>query len=285
MSVVTFTNNNLMETGQTLGSAVIACSFAFEHNYRILLIATDYNDNSLENCFFNAYRKQRTGSIMQSMGMSRLSSDISGGMEGLVRMFASNRATTELVKSFARPVLKDRLDILPAPKTRDFKEYQNMSVYFSQIANVAEKAYDLVLVDLSNQINDEYRLKMFDVSTVIVVGLTQTMWSIDNFSKMKTKEEMYNKNSVLLNINKYNANSKFTDKNIGRMLSEKYTPSVVPYNILFSDSCSEGQIIDYVLGVRQLSFKEGKDGYFYDKVKEAADKIDYRRKEIVYGRN
>lgn len=284
MSVVTFTNNNIMETGQTLGAAVLACSFAFEHNYRILLMSTDFNDNSMENCFFNAYKKQRTGSIMQSMGVSRMSSDISGGMEGLIRMFASNRASKEVVKSFARPVLKDRLDILPAPKTKDLKEFQNLSVYFSQIADVAKQVYDLVLVDLSSQVNKENRMKMFDTSTVVVVGLTQTMWSIDNFSKMKMENEMYAKSGVILNINKYNANSKYTDKNIGRMLNEKQTPIVVPYNILFSDSCSEGQIIDYVLGVRQLSFREGKDGYFYDKVKEAADKIDYKRKEIEYGR-
>ena len=283
MSIVTFTNDNIFETGQTLAASVIACSLAFEHNFRILLMGTDFSNNALEGCFFNNFRKQKNAGLFQSMG-ARQNSDISGGMEGLVRMFASNRASREVVKSFARPVLKDRLDILPAPKTKDLKDYEGLSVYFSQIAEVAKQDYDMVLVDLSNKVPKENKMKLFDISSVVVVGLTQTMWSIDGFVKMKNENEFYSKNNVLLCVDKYNANSKYTDKNIGRILNEKVTPLTVPYNILFSDSCSEGDIISYVINVRSLTFIEGKDGYFYERVKETAEKIDYKRKEVDYGR-
>ncbi|MBR3134075.1 MAG: hypothetical protein IKG56_01265 [Clostridia bacterium] len=282
MSVVTFTNNNMNETGQTLATCVIACSLAFEHNFRILLMSTDFNNNTMENCFFNNFKKQRTANIFQSLG-GRPSSDISNGIEGLIRMFASNRASREVVKSFARPVLTDRLDILPAPKTKDIKEYENLAVYFSQIADIAKEDYDIVLVDLSKKVPKESREKMMSISSAVVVGLTQQMSSIQKFMDMKAESDFYNKNNILLCIDKYNQNSKYTDRNVGRFLNEKVTPLTVPYNILFSDSCSEGQIIDYVLGVRQLTFIEGKDGAFYEAVKKTAEKIDYKRKEIEYG--
>ena len=88
----------------------------------------------------------------------------------------------------------------------------------------------------------------------------------------------------MLSVDKYNPNSKYTNKNIGRLLGEKNIPQVIPYNILFSDYCSEGEIINYALMARALTDKEGKDGYFYDSVLKAVEGIDYKRREVELGR-
>lgn len=279
MSIITFTNYNKNETGQSLAASAIASSLAFEHNYRILLMSTDFNNNTMEACFFNAFKKERTGLMG---GMGRMNNDVSNGAEGLIRMFASNRASGDIVKSFARPILKDRLDLIPALRTRDIKEYSNLSTYFSQIADVANKVYDFVIIDMSSDIPLENQKKIIDLSSIIVIGLLQNLSSIYKFAELKNTSDIYKRNNILLCIDKYNQNSKYTSKNIGRMLNEKDVPITVPYNILFNDNCSEGSIIDYVLQVRTLSFREGKDGYFYDCVKEAADTIDNKRKYVEY---
>ena len=282
MSIITFTNNNLNETGQTLSAAAIATCMALEHNYKILLMCADFNNDTMESAFYNKFKKQKKG-LFQGMGI-RQNSDISNGMEGLMRVFASNRASPDVISSFARPVFTDgRLDILPSPKTKDLKEYINQSVYVSQIADVANHAYDMVIVDTPKNMPNEYRNKLYDLSSVIVMNLNQTMESIDGFAKRKAENKYYQKNNIVLCVDKYNKNSKYTCKNIARYLGEKNTPIAVPYNILFSDSCSEGDIINYILSVRQLSFIEGKDGYFYESIKAAVDTIDYKRKEIEYG--
>lgn len=281
MSIITFTNNNLNETGQTLATSAVGTCMAIEHNYKILLMCTDFNNNTMEGCFFNRFKKKQNGLFQ---GMSNNQSDISNGMEGLVRVFASNRASADVIKSFARPILSDgRLDILPAPKTKDKKEYDNMTVYFSQIAEFANKSYDMVLVDLAKDIPLENKNKLYGLSSVIVTNLIQTMESIEGFAKIKTENSAYQKNNVMLCVDKYNQNSKFTSKNIARYLNEKDIPVTVPYNILFSDHCSEGEILDYILQVRQLTFIEGKDGFFYECLKKVVDKIDYKRKEFEYG--
>lgn len=279
MSIITFTNYNMNETGQSLAASAIASSLAIEHNYRILLISTDFNNNTMESSFFNAFKKERT-SFMG--GMNRMNNDVSNGAEGLVRMFASNRASGDIIRSFARPILKDRLDLIPALKTKDIKEYRNLSTYFSQIADVANSAYDLVMIDMSSLIPLENQKKIIDLSSIIVIGLLQNLSSIYKFAELKNSSDIYKRNNILLCIDKYNQNSKYTNKNIGRMLNEKDIPITVPYNILFNDNCSEGSIIDYVLQVRTLSFREGKDGYFYDCVKDAAEKIDSKRKFVEY---
>ncbi|MBR3325033.1 MAG: hypothetical protein IKG14_03195 [Clostridia bacterium] len=282
MSIITFTNNNLNETGQTLAASAVATCMAIEHNFRILLMCTDFNNNTMESCYFNNYKKKQTGLFQ---GMVGRQSDISNGMEGLIRVFASNRASSDVIKSFARPILSDgRLDILPSPKTKDLKEYKNLSVYFSQIAEFANQSYDMVLVDLSKEVTKENRNKVYDLSSVIVMGLIQNLESIEGFAKRKAENSYYQKNNILLCVDKYNQNSKYTCKNIARYLNEKDNPVAVPYNILYSDSCSEGQIIDYILSVRQLFFTEGKDGYFYECLKDVVEKINYKREEAEYGR-
>ena len=51
MSIVTFINNGKEQTGKTLSIAAIATHMAIEHNMKILLISTAYNDSTLSNCF------------------------------------------------------------------------------------------------------------------------------------------------------------------------------------------------------------------------------------------
>ena len=48
MSIVTFWNNGNEQTGKTLSIAAIATYMAIEHNYRILVISTGYNDRNIE---------------------------------------------------------------------------------------------------------------------------------------------------------------------------------------------------------------------------------------------
>ena len=133
MSIITFISEDIKETGQTISISAIATAMAIEHNYKILLFSTEFIDKTLENCFWNL-NDRRTGIFAKANVM-----DVSNGLEGLVRTFASNRASGNTIRSYTKPVLKDRLDILQAPKTIDFKEYMNVSSYFSQIIDVANK--------------------------------------------------------------------------------------------------------------------------------------------------
>ncbi len=281
MSIVTFMNRDMKESGQTSSLAAIASIMAIEHNYKILLISTDFNDRTLEKCFFdeNAGKMNVKGLFTRNLNV-----DISNGLEGLVRMFASNRADPETVISYTKPILKDRLDILQSPKTVDYKEYINISVYFSQIADVANAKYDLVMVDLSNKVPEVNQKKIMDISSLTVMFINQNQTSMTDFERLKLADETFRKKNVLLAMGKYNPDSKYTAKNVGRYLKEKNIPVVIPYDILFSDNCSEGKIIDYFLQMQGVNL-EGRDGYFCNQVRKSAEKIDYLRQIQEYGLN
>lgn len=52
MAIVSFWSNIKRETGQTLSSVAIATSMAINHNFRILEVATGFQDKIIENCFW-----------------------------------------------------------------------------------------------------------------------------------------------------------------------------------------------------------------------------------------
>ncbi len=281
MSVITFVNVDRKEIAQTMSVAALASCMGIEHAYRTLIMSTDFNDKTMENCFFNENKKSQARELINQMGRKNI--DVSSGMEGLVRMFASNTASSEIIRSYTRPILNERLDLLEGPRTSDIKDYQQISTYFSNIAEYANKAYDLIFVDLNKNVPKENQEKLFSVSSVIVVGLSQTPKAIEHFTQLKQTNSFFTKSNVTMLIGKYNPESRYTAKNIARMLNEKETPLVVPYNIAFTDNCCTGTIIDYMLSVQSLSFKNGKDGYFYEEVKKSIEALDYLRQEVDFG--
>lgn len=277
MSIITFITEDMKETGQTISISAIATAMAIEHNYRILLFSTEFIDKTLENCFWNI-NNRRKGLFTNANVM-----DVSNGLEGLVRTFASNRASGEVIKSYTKPVLRDRLDILQAPKTTDFKEYANISSYFSQIIEVANQAYDIILVDLSKKVPKVNKEKVLAISDLVIVNFSQNMSSINNFLRLKANNEFYRKNNVLLMMGRYNPNSKYSNKNVARYLKEKNIPMVVPYNILFADECSEGRIVDYFLKVQRLEGYDNKDTYFVKQLRSTTESLEYKMQEKMNG--
>ncbi len=282
MSVITFMNRDAKENGQTLSVAAMATNMAIEHNYKILVIATDFNDNTLEDCFFNRYEQDAT--VKKILGKNNTPSVIADGLEGLVRIFATGRASKDILGDYTKPILNGRLDLLPSAQTKDFKNYMHIAEFFPQIIEVANTIYDMVIVDLYSNLPGHIQKRILDISTLVVVEILQNKQSVQSFLKLKMANEFFRKKNVVIAIGKYNPNSQYSAKNIGRMLNEKNVPIVIPYNILFADNCSDGRIVDYFLELQQIQKSNiGKDNYFFEEIDKTAERIDYLRKEVELG--
>lgn len=270
MAIITFLNNEPKETGQTLSSIAIATTYGIEHNLNILLVTTDFNDETVDSSYFI-----KRNSVMNILGTNpKMQNDFSNGAEGLIRMFAANRASTGIIKSYTKPVLHDRLDILVPPKTTDIKEFKEMTKFYPSIIDNASKVYDIVIVDLSKALRKDAYDRILEISNIMILMLRQNQKSIDDFFKLKMSDEFYNKKDLMLGIGKYDKQSIYTAKNIGRYLREKQIPLTFPYNINFSDSCSKGKVIDYFLSTNSLKFKDGTEGFFYDELRRDVEKIE-----------
>lgn len=276
MAVITFCSNETKETGQTLSVAAVATHMAIEHNYKILIISTNFNDLSLENCFWE-YEKIRMSGAIKGEGNNV---GLESGIEGLLKVLVSNRTSSEIVKNYSRIVLRDRLDILLSPVTKSYQEYLQMTSKYADIISIANKYYDLVFVDLDKKMPKQDANSILQVSDIVVMNLTQRLKTVNDFAQLRDTNEFYKRKNVMLAIGRYDRFSKYNSKNITRYLKEKKQLSVIPYNTLFFEACSEGKIIDFFLSVRKLYDETDRNANFVKELKEFDENIINKLQEL-----
>jgi len=276
MAIVTFYSNDSKETGQSLSVAAIATRMAIAHNYKILVVSTSFNDLTLENCFWEYNKIRPTGAIKdnsQSIGLE-------SGIEGLLKVLASNRTSTEIVKNYSRIVLKDRLDVLLSPVAKTYQEYAEVTTNYSNILTIANRYYDLVFVDLSKKMPKQDISSILELSDIVMVNLVQRLKTINDFIKIREESDFYKKRNVMLAIGRYDEISKYNNKNITRYMKEKKELSTVPYNTLYAEACSEGAIIDYFLKIRNITDETDKNVLFEKALEQTGSNIIYKLQEL-----
>lgn len=277
MAVITFCSNEIKETGQTLSMAAIASYMAIEHNYKILMISTGFNDLTLENCFWEYNKIRSTGGVLkQDVGTIGLVS----GVEGLIKALNTNRTNTEIVRNYSKIVLKNRLDVLLSPNTRSYQEYVEIAKYYTEILQTANKFYDFVFVDLSKRMPPKEVTEILQTSDIIVMNLTQRLRTIDDFIALRENSEFYRRKNIILNIGRYDKFSKYNDKNITKYLRQKQQVSVVPYNTLFFEACSEGTVIDLLLKLRSITDDTDRNVMFVKELKNLDNNIIVKMQEL-----
>ncbi len=275
MSIVTFWNNGREQTGKTLSLAAISTQLAVEHNYRILVISTGYQDENLDNCFWEAKKVKR------NLGLFGPNTNVAmqEGISGLTRMMKSNKLSPDQITNYTKIILKDRLEILPTFKGEK-SEYNDIRRYYPDIINLANNYYDLVLVDLDKQVQDDIADLIMENSNLIVVNLSQRLSAINSFIELREEKPILKSKKTLLLIGRYDKYSKYNIKNISRYLGEKNKVSTIPYNTLFFEACEEAKVPDLFLSLRKTIGEDDRNGFFIAEVKRTVDNIIYRLEDL-----
>lgn len=277
MAIITFCSNETKETGQTLSLAAIASFMAIEHNYKILVVSTNFNDLSLENCFWEYNKIRPTGAIKVD-GQKNIG--LESGIEGLIKVLNSNRTSTEIVKNYSRIVLRDRLDVFLSPVTKSYQEYAQITPYYTNILQIANRYYDLIFVDLSKKMPKQDANDILQISDIVVVNLTQRLKTINDFMELRESNEFYQRKNVMLAIGRFDRFSKYNSKNITRYLKEKKLISVIPYNTLFFEACSEGTVIDFLLKVKNITDESDRNSSFIKEIQAIDNSIIFKLQEL-----
>ncbi len=278
MAIITFTSEGTRETGQTLSVAAFATQMAIEHNYRILLIGTGFQETTLESCFWDLNRMESTKKkiVADAPGQSGIES----GLEGLLKIIASNRTSTDIVRNYTRVVFKERLDVLFSPKTTDLAEYTQIAQQYPDILQTANRCYDLVIVDLNKHMEPNAKRAILDNSDVVIMNLTQNLSAINQFMELREQDEFYRKKNIMIVMGKYDRFSKYNVKNVSKYLREKKEINAIPYCTLFFESCEEGTVVDYFLSIRKLSDDEDRNAVFVKEVEKMCNAVIYKLQEL-----
>lgn len=275
MAIITFKSSEFKETGQTLSLVAIASQMAIEHSYKILVVSTNFKDLTLENCFWELDKINRTG--LAKGGHTAVGVD--SGIEGLIKAVVSNKTSIDIIKNYSKTVLRDRLDVMFSPITQDYQEYTRIAGNYPEILQMADRYYDLVLVDLSNRMNEKESQDIINISDVIIFNITQRLKTIDDFIELKEKDESYKRKNVMLLLGRYDGHSKYNVKNVTRYMKEKKLVLAIPYNTLYFEACSEGKVIDYFLKLKNID-ENDRNYFFISEVDRAYHTILFKLQEL-----
>lgn len=275
MAIITFYSTDYKETGQTVSLAAIITHMAIKHNYKMIGIATSFRDTTLENCFWKQESENNTNSRFLNSNLVGVGS----GIEGLSKVLISNRSSENLVTNYAKVVFKDRLEILSSPQAKLYSEYKKICESYPVAIEESKKNYDLVFVDLSKRVPENIRKQILEISDMIVINLNQGLRTIEDFLDLREKEELYRQEKVMISIGKYDRFSKYNEKNITRFLKEKSLLSVIPYNTLFFEACTESKLPDFFLKLRNVD-ESDRNFFFIREVDNMCNNIIYKLKEL-----
>lgn len=276
MAIITFKSNELKETGQTLSLVAIATQFAIEHNYKILIVSTNFKDQTLENCFWELDKLNRP--IIRN-NTSHASIGVDSGVDGLIRVLASNKTNPEIVKNYSKIILRNRLDVLLSPSTQNYQEYTQICENFPEILQIADRYYDLVFVDLSSRMQEQQAQDILSISDLIIFNITQRLKNINDFMELRENDETYKKRNVLLLLGRYDSHSKYNVKNVTRYLRERKLILAIPYNTLYFEACSEGKVIDFFLKLKNVDIND-RNHLFINEVNRANETVIYKLQEL-----
>lgn len=276
MSIVTFWNNKKEETGKTLAIAAISTYMAIEHNKRILVVSTGHKDATLDRCFWEERK------LKKNLGLfgPNTNTAMEDGIVGLETLMKSNRVSPEQITNYTKIIFKDRLEVLPSFKGENL-EYNEIKTNYPDIITLANRYYDLVLVDLDDEVGDDIANQILQSSNLIVATLSQRLTSINNFMKMREEMPAFNSPKTLILIGRYDKFSKYTIKNITRYMGEKNKVSTIPYNTLFFEACEEAKLPDLFLRLRKVVDEDDRNGFFMAEIKRAVDNITYRLQDLA----
>ena len=275
MSIVTFWNNGKEQTGKTLSAVAIATYMAIEHNYKILVISTGFNDKSLDNCFWKEKKTKKNFGIFGP----NTNVAMENGIEGLSKMVRSNKISPESITNYTKIIFKDRLEILQSYKGSQDR-YDELKEHYIDVINLADKYYDLVFVDLDMELGEEIINNVLENSNLVVATLTQRLSSIDKFIEKREEMPILKSKKTLILIGRYDRYSKYTIKNMSRYMGEKNKVSTIPYNTLFFEACEEAKVPDLFLSIRKID-EDDINGLFLSEVKRVSENIIYRLQDLA----
>lgn len=279
MAIITFWSSSKKQTGQTMSLAAIATSMAIEHNYKILIISTKYNDNSLELCFGGTDKNKKLVNRL----ISNPTVTVDSGIEGLSKMVYSGRMTPEIIQNYTKVIYKNRLEILygyrEATDRPSKDEYMKIRDKYKDVVQNASKFYDMVFVDLDKGLENDMIRQVLSISDVIVYNVEQKINMINEFVRLKNENDKKQTRNLILNIGRFDSFSKYTIKNISRYVGIRRDITAIPYNTLFFEASSEENVADLFLKIRNVSDADRNAG-FMKAVQDSVQKIIYKVQEL-----
>lgn len=248
MAIVSFWSSRKQETNQSISAISSALQMGIDRNLKILLIDTAFADDTYDKCF----NQEESSDFVKNLNRGKL--DISSGVEGLILAVTSNKSSPEIIQNYTQPILKGRLDLLAGMATKNKDQYRAGYVNYPDIVEMADKYYDLVIVDLAKGYGDKVVTKILAMSDIIVVTFDQDKELIYDFEKLWGKDPLFSpKERVVPLLTKEDRFSIYNNNNVARRIKmSPGMPSII-YNTQLMEAVQIGEAARFFINLNIAS--------------------------------
>ena len=252
MPKVVFWNENNNMNNSTDVAIAVSNLISIKYKTKSILMQTNLENRKIESAF-TPYDELKASGTFENRDI---------GIGALLKTIISNKLTSTVIKNYAKPVLKDRLDIMYGIFSGEIEQYNLMLKNLQYITLKADEIYDLVFIDLASGTDNKDIEPVLKDADIIVYVLDQDGIKLEDYL-LSLKDNKYLKDKqVILAIGNYDERSKYNVTNIRKKYRIKEPIYTVPSNYIFKDSMNDGLVIDF----------------FYKNLN--AEKIDYNGKFI-----
>ena len=282
MSIVTFWNDDKEQVGKTLTSVAVATKMAIERNLKILLISTAYRDPTMKNCYWVDGVQKKLKLFEKGNNFA-----VESGVEGLSKLIRANKIQPTIITDYTKVIFKGRLEVLGgyigAPDKTDEErlvDYKETAECYPELLRLANQYYDMVLVDIDYNLDNEIKKELLKISNLNMYVLTQRLSGLDKYNNLKNTNKEFLSPKYIPVIGKYDKNSKYSKKNITRYLDERKEIVVIPYNTLFFEAAEEASVTELFLKLRDIKDTTDDNYFFINEVQKVTEKIILRLQEL-----
>lgn len=271
MAIISFWSEGDREAGKTASLAAIATQISIDNTYKTLIFNAEYNDSSLEECFWSPKKPRKEAFMLGNRA------DLATGTTGVAKAILSNKTSPEIIKYYTKTIYKDRLELLTEDNITQ-EDYQNQRRTYKEIAKIANRYYNLVLVDISGSPEESITRSILEESDIVVVNLPQNIKKINEYLELKRTNKVFNTEKTIVLIGRCDKNSKYNAKNLSRQtnIRDLYP---VPYNTQFLEAINEGKITEFFTKFRGRIHPD-ENTYFLEEVKKNSERILEKLKEL-----
>lgn len=271
MAIISFWSEGDREAGKTASLAAIATQISIDNTYKTLIFNAEYNDSSLEECFWPPKKPRKEAFMLGNRA------DLATGTTGVAKAILSNKTSPEIIKYYTKTIYKDRLELLTEDNITQ-EDYQNQRRTYKEIAKIANRYYNLVLVDISGSPEESITRSILEESDIVVVNLPQNIKKINEYLELKRTNKVFYTEKTIVLIGRCDKNSKYNAKNLSRQtnIRDLYP---VPYNTQFLEAINEGKITEFFTKFRGRIHPD-ENTYFLEEVKKNSERILEKLKEL-----
>ena len=257
MPKVVFWSPLATSVGQTHASIAVSTLMAIEEDFSNILLHGHWQAKKIESSF-TQYSSLKAQNVFNSSSI---------GITALARLVESNKLTPESIRNYAKPVLKQRLDVMYGTNVASREQFNQLTNTLSMVIQKANETYDLVWVDLPKGTEKAYITKALEEADYIICTINQEEVFLEEAMEAYLSNEIIKKKPKMLLMCDYEAKSKYNIQNIRRKYGIKEVIHAIPHNFVFTDACNDGAVIDFFYK-NLAADKNDYNGFFIQEVRK-----------------